>query len=434
MPTQPLQFENAHGDTLHARMEQPVDGQPLAYALFAHCFTCSKDLRAARTISRALCANGFGVLRFDFTGLGESEGEFAETNFSSNVQDLVAAARFLDAQYDAPAVLVGHSLGGAAVLRAAEHIPSARAVATIGAPADPAHLTHLFEESVDEIEQTGGATVNLQGRPFRITQQFLEDVRAASLESALKTLGKALLVFHSPVDEVVGIENATRIFLAAKHPRSYVSLDRADHLLTDPQDASYVGTVLASWASKYLDASQAQSKSGDAEDNRVVTRTGRGGLHTEVLANGHALVADEPTSIPGGTNEGPTPYDYLGVALGACTSMTLRMYADRKEWPLEAAVVRVHHTKVHAKDCERCDTKEGKLDRFDREVDLIGDLDDDQRERLLEIASRCPVHRTLHSEVLVHTVLHDADAPPAPGDDAGSSSPPPASSPSSDDA
>ncbi len=401
-----LTFENDLGERLAARLDLPVDGEPIAYALFAHCFTCTKNLKAVGNISGALGRQGIAVLRFDFTGLGESEGDFADTNFSSNIDDLVAAAVFLEENYEAPAILVGHSLGGAAVLQAACRLESVQAVATIGAPYDPEHVTHLFQEALDEIAQAGTARVDIGGRPFTVKKQFIEDLAAQQVEDNLARLRRALLIFHSPVDGTVGIENAAMIFKAAKHPKSFVSLDRADHLLADPADSAYVGTVLAAWARKYIGTPQEDRKHLDPADNQVVARLDGAGFRTEMLANGFPLVADEPAAV-GGTNTGPTPYDYLVAGLGACTAMTLRMYADHKKWPLETVEVRLNHDKVHAEDCGQCETKAGKIDVIQRELLLTGALDAAQRQRLLEIANRCPVHRTLEGEVKVRTSLQE---------------------------
>lgn len=399
-----LTFENEGGEHLAARLDVPVDGEPVAYALFAHCFTCTKNLEAVGHISRALVQQGVAVLRFDFTGLGESEGDFSETTFSSNISDLVAAARFLERERRAPEILIGHSLGGAAVLQAAEHLPDVRAVATIAAPYDPEHVTNLFEASLEEIEREGQADVQLGGRPFTIKQAFLDDLKAGHVEETIHHLGRPLLVFHSPVDQSVGIENARLIFQAAKHPKSFVSLDHADHLLSDEADSLYVGAMLAAWVRRYLPEQQEAMKHTAPRDNVVVARNDGAGFRTEILANGFALVSDEPASV-GGTATGPTPYDYLVAGLGACTVMTLRMYADRKGWPLETVTARLSHQKVHAEDCARCDAKKGKIDRIGRELELTGDLDDAQLRRLLEIADRCPVHRTLEGEVDVQTRL-----------------------------
>jgi len=405
MPFEKVSFRNPQGDTLAARLDLPADSKPIACALFAHCFTCSKDLKAVGTISKALNRQGIAVLRFDFTGLGESEGDFAETNFSSNVEDLVAAAEYMGETMEPPAILLGHSLGGAAVLQAAHHLPSIEAVATIGAPANPQHVTHLIEDSRAEIEERGEATVTIAGRSFTIKKQFLDDLAKTRMEERIRTLDRALLIFHSPLDRVVGIDNAGEIFQAAKHPKSFVSLDEADHLLMNQADADFVGSVLGAWSRKYIGAPREMREVVHPEDNEVVTRTGQG-LRTEIMASGHGLVADEPESV-GGTNTGPTPYDLLSAALGSCTSMTLRMYADRKEWPLEEVIVHLEHAKIHAEDCAHCDTEEGKIDRLTRELELKGDLDAAQRERLTEIASRCPVHRTLHGEIDVVTSLRD---------------------------
>lgn len=404
MPIQKLTFQNTAGQQLSARLTIPADGRPLAYALFAHCFTCTKNLKAVRHISQAMMDQGIAVLQFDFTGLGESEGDFADTNFSSNVDDLVAAAAFLGEQYAGPHLLIGHSLGGAAVLQAAASIPSCVAVATIGAPADPEHVTHLIADARETIEQEGQATVTLAGRPFTIKKQFLDDLEKTRMEASIQNLRRALLVCHSPIDQTVGIDNAARIFQAALHPKSFLSLDTADHLLMKEPDAQYVGQAIAAWAAKYLTAPTPETAVQPTPDNRVVVRTGQAHYRTEIIANGHHYTADEPGSV-GGTNQGGTPYDFLLGALGACTSITLRMYADRKQWPVEEIIVRLQHEKIHAEDCDTCETKVGKVDRIEREIELIGDLSDDQRQRLLEIADRCPVHRTLHSEILVQTRL-----------------------------
>jgi uncharacterized OsmC-like protein/pimeloyl-ACP methyl ester carboxylesterase len=408
MKSTPLTIVNTAGIALSARLDLPLEGAPEAFALFAHCFTCSKDLKAVANISRALTRNRIAVLRFDFTGLGDSSGDFADTTFSSNISDLVDAAAFLDQAYEAPRILIGHSLGGAAVLQAAAKIPSAVAVVTIGAPADPGHVKQHLAGAMDQLDSQGEAGVELAGRQFRIKKAFLDDLEKTRMDRTIGTLGRALLVMHAPLDTIVGIENAGRIFTLAKHPKSFVSLDQADHLLTSAADSQYAGAVIAAWAQRYLPPRKDRSRRA-ADDSRVVARTGRQGVVTDINVNGHHLIADEPKSV-GGTDLGPTPYDLLAAGLGACTSMTLRMYADRKGWPLKAAVVRLHHSKTHAADCKDCDTADGRVDHIDRELELIGPLDASQRQRLRAIADKCPVHRTLHSDISVSTRLKD-DAP-----------------------
>ncbi len=403
MQNRRIQFTNQAGHTLSGLIDAPA-GSARACALFAHCFTCSKNLKAASHIVQALNEAGIGVMRFDFTGLGQSEGEFAETSFSSNVTDLVDAARWLEAEYAAPAILLGHSLGGTAVLQAAREVPSAVAVATIGSPADPAHVKHLFGDALDELEREGSAEVNIGGRPFRMKREFVEDLEEHDLPGGVGQLRRALLVMHAPLDTIVEIDNASALFIAAKHPKSFVSLDDADHLLSRPEDSKYAGAVLAAWASKYLP--DATGESLGANPDEVAARTFAGSFQTEIVSGPHRLLADEPASV-GGTNLGPTPYDLLSAALASCTTMTLRMYAEHKGLDLRSATVRVQHGKTHAKDCDDCETRDGKVDEFLRELSVDGQLSDTERNRLLEIADRCPVHRTLHSEVKVRTRLAD---------------------------
>lgn len=400
-----LSFPSSDGHQLAAILDLP-DAPARAYALFAHCFTCSKNLKAVTNIAKSLNDAGIAVLRFDFTGLGQSEGEFADTNFSSNVADLVAAASYLEEHYQAPSILIGHSLGGTAVLQAAFDISSAVAVATIGSPSRPSHVAAMFEGDRAEIESCGQATVQLGGRPFVVKRQFLEDIERHALPESIARLRKALLVMHAPLDDIVEVDNASELFVHAKHPKSFVSLDNADHLLSREADSRYAGHVLAAWASRYLPAADAAGDTIAADDDTSTARTGADGFKTDIVAAGHALVADEPARV-GGSGLGPSPYDLLGAALASCTTMTLRMYAMRKGWDLRASTVSVRHSKVHAEDCADCETASGKVDEFQRELTVEGDLSREQRERLLEIADMCPVHRTLHSEVKVRTKLKD---------------------------
>jgi len=402
MPNLHVTFPNNRGETLAGILSTP-ESRPLAYALFAHCFTCSKDIKAAGNIARALNDEGIAVLRFDFTGLGQSEGEFADTNFSSNVVDLLAAVSYLENAHEPPTILVGHSLGGTAVLQAAPSVSSAVAVATIGSPFDPAHVLHLFSGSEEALEEHGQAEVDLGGRPFLMKRQFVEDLENQNLADTVGSLRKALLVMHAPLDDIVDIDNASELFRAAKHPKSFISLDKADHLLSHAADSRYVGHTLAAWASRYLPAAAA-TDALQAPAGEVVARTPAHGFRTDVRAGRHELLADEPTSI-GGSDLGPTPYDFLSAALATCTSMTLQMYARHKNLPLDSATVRVMHDKIHAEDCKDCESGSGKIDEFRRTITLEGELTDAQRERMLEIADRCPVHRTLHGEVKVRSEL-----------------------------
>ncbi len=403
--SQAITFPGATGHALAARLDMPSGMLPRAYALFAHCFTCSKESKAATFISEALTEAGIAVLRFDFTGLGGSEGEFPNTTFSSNVGDLVAAAAWLRSERAAPAILVGHSLGGSAVLAAAGRIDEAVAVATINAPADPAHVAGLFGAAGAEIDARGEAEVELSGRKFTIRREFLEDAAAQKLLASVAALSRALIVFHAPRDTTVGIDHASRIFLAAKHPKSFVSLDDADHLLTRRADARYVGAVLTAWASRYLQpaASDARVPQGP-RDTVLVRETRTGKFQQEITVGPHRLLADEPASA-GGDDSGPSPYDLLCAALGACTAMTIRLYADAKNLPLERVGVNLRYEKIHASDCSECETREGRIDRIERVIELEGPLDESARAKLLEIANKCPVHRTLHSEVVIPTRL-----------------------------
>ncbi|MFW5641623.1 MAG: alpha/beta fold hydrolase [Roseicyclus sp.] len=399
MPTERFTFAGHAGDDLDARLDLP-EGPHLATALLAHCFTCGKDIAAARRIAQRLTAEGIAVLRFDFTGLGHSGGEFQNTSFTSNVDDLLAAAEALAARGMAPALLIGHSLGGAAILKAAGRVASAKAVVTIGAPFDPGHVMHNFADALDAIRRNGAGEVNLGGRPVRIGRAFVEDVEGAAIAGEIAGLRRALLVLHAPRDAVVGIDNATAIFTAARHPKSFVTLDDADHLVTRPEDADYAAGVIASWAARYLDLRPPAPPPGAPEGVTRVSEAGPDGFLQDVMAGPrHHVTADEPESY-GGTDRGLTPYQFLAAGLGACTSMTVRMYARRKGWPLGHVSVDVTHDRVHAQDAGGAGAP---LDTFTRRITLHGDLTSAQRARLLEIADRCPVHRTLERGAKVRT-------------------------------
>jgi len=401
---QKITFEGSQGHQLAARLDVP-DGEIKAYALFAHCFTCSKDIFAAGRIAIALNALGIAVLRFDFTGLGASEGEFENTNFTSNVQDLIKAADYMRENFQAPSILIGHSLGGAAILVAAHDMPEIKAVATIGAPADSAHVAHHFEGARDEILEKGEAEVCLVGRPFKIQKQFLEDIESQSMDNNIAQLKKPLLVLHAPMDQTVGIENAEHIFKTAKHPKSFVTLDSADHLLSKREDAAYAARVIAAWASLYVGYKLSDiDKKKPVADKTVVVRTSDNGKFQQYVQMGkHFILADEPESV-GGDDTGADPYGLLLASLGTCTSMTLQMYANHKNLPLEGVEVSLSHKKIHAEDCGECETTSGKIDQITREITIKGEeLTDEQRGRMIEIADKCPVHKTLHSETIIIT-------------------------------
>ena len=402
-----FEFNNADGLTLAGLLETP-DGvaEIKHFAIFAHCFTCGKDIAAASRIARALSKKGIAVLRFDFTGLGNSDGDFANTNFSSNVADLIAAANALEEHHLPPSLLIGHSLGGAAVLQAAKDIPSLKALVTLAAPATAEHVKHLFCSVESDIQKDGEAKVAIGAREFNIKKQLVDDLDQHNDTNHIRELGLPLLVFHSPVDSIVGVSEASKIYQAAMHPKSFISLDQADHLLSNKDDAEYVATTMSAWASRYLSTTDSKAepatrttknlKSGEVRISELDKKFLRG-----LFTDSHQLKADEPLSF-GGTNLGPTPYDLLLMSLGACTSMTMRMYANHKKWPLEDVSIDLYHEKIHAKDCEDCEKADGKIDRIVRKITIVGDqLDETQLNRLMEVADRCPVHRTLENHPVV---------------------------------
>lgn len=408
MPSIKMTFLNRQGEELAGLLELPAS-EPAAYAIFAHCFTCSKDIAAASRISRALAEKGIAVLRFDFTGLGNSDGDFANTSFSSNLQDLISAADYLSEHYQAPAMLIGHSLGGAAVLAAARDMPSVRAVVTIGAPATADHVSHLFANSKDKILNEDQAEVNLAGRCFTIKKQFVQDLASHNTTEHIAQLGKALLILHSPVDRIVSIDEAAKIYQAAKHPKSFISLDQADHLLGRREDSQYAAEVIASWAGRYLGLTTVREETSagmapQLESGQVLVTEQDQHFTRRIYTEKHQLLADEPADN-GGRDLGPNPYEYLLAALGTCTSMTVRMYANRKQIALDNIRVQLKHSRIHAEDCLACESQQGMVDRIDKTITLEGNLTQEQKDRLLEIADKCPVHKTLLNEILIETVL-----------------------------
>ena len=401
---QKIEFPGHSGDLLMGSLELP-DTPPLATALIAHCFTCGKDSVAASRIARSLVKLGYAVLRFDFTGLGSSDGDFANTNFSSNVQDLVAAASVMRSRDMAPSILIGHSLGGTAVLNAASEIPETVGVVTIGSPADAQHVAKQFTCDVDKINQQGEAEVSLAGRAFTIKKQFLDDISATSTE-VIQKMKKPLLILHSPLDRTVAIAEAERIYKAANHPKSFVSLDKANHLLTDKNDAEYVAGLVSSWAGRFLESDAPANESKAAKqavqkgEVSVVERDHK--FLLDVSTDSHQWRADEPTTV-GGSNAGPDPYEHLLASVGTCTAMTVRMYAERKKWPLQDVKITLRHSREYHKDCIDCEEKPTQLDVLERDIELIGNLDDAQRDRLMEIADKCPVHNTLTGNLSIRT-------------------------------
>ncbi len=401
MKNKKIEFVNAKGIQLSGELALPLNQFPKSYAIFAHCFTCNKNLHAVKNISRALTSHGFGVLRFDFTGLGQSGGDFSNTNFSSNIQDLEDVANYMRKELKAPELLIGHSLGGAAVIFASQKIPSIKSVATIGAPSSPQHVQHLFESKIEEIKRNDVVRVAIGGRFFPISAQFIEDISKQNMNKILSSLEKPILIMHSPQDKVVGIKNAAEIYSAAKHPKSFISLDGADHLLSKKEDSVYAGNLIAEWAFRYIELDEEEHLK---TTEQVVVKIGNKGLTTDILAKGHPIIADEPESV-GGENFGPSPYNLLLSSLGACTAMTLRLYADRKEWDLDEVIIHLKHDKTYITDSKNINEKGIKVDRIEKNISLIGDLDDSKKQRLLEIADKCPVHRTLTNRIEIASEL-----------------------------
>ncbi|WP_299680728.1 bifunctional alpha/beta hydrolase/OsmC family protein [uncultured Tenacibaculum sp.] len=401
-----LKIPNSKGQILNAFLELPANQKPDFFAIFAHCFTCTSSLSAVKNISRTLTNYGFGVVRFDFTGLGKSEGEFHESHFSANVADLIAVSEYMNTNFEAPSLLVGHSLGGAAVLTAAAELTSVKAIATIGAPADVEHVTHLFSHGIHEVEQKGEVNVNIGGRPFKINKEFVDNFTKTDLPSIVKKLRKPILILHSPIDTVVGIKNAEKIYHNAHHPKSFVTLDNADHLLTNPEDSKYAGNVIGAWVQRYFPKKVKVNLNSAQEQAVGHLNLIEDNFTTKIQTSNHSLIADEPASV-GGDDFGPSPFDYLNAALIACTTMTLKMYANRKQWDLQEVFVYV--TRVKKSSEELGITSEGinRHDHFTKKIKLVGDLDEKQRARLLEIAAKCPVHKTLENKAYFESSLID---------------------------
>ena len=396
-----VSFTNSDQKELKGVLELPTNAKPENFILFAHCFTCNKNFHAPTNISRSLASEGFGVLRFDFTGLGESEGDFEDTNFSSNVDDLIAAADFLAKEYVAPSIIIGHSLGGAATLFASKKLDSVKAMVTINAPSNLSHVQKHFESGMDQIEKDGYANIKIGGRRFKIKKHFVEDLRKNEQATALKEIRKSLLIMHSPQDNVVSIDHAEELYRSAWHPKSFVSLNGTDHMLSDEKDSKYAGNVIAAWVTRYI----SKTELPDLEtDHEVMANLGPEGFTTQIIAGQHNFLADEPLKA-GGNNLGPNPYELLSSGLAACTSMTIQMYARRKKWPVENVETHVSYEKKYSEDCENCEDSKAKIDSFQREISLQGDLDKKQRDRLLEIADKCPVHKTLSAKAQITTFL-----------------------------
>lgn len=396
-----VKFLNQFGQELSGKIDFPLTRKPVAFAIFAHVFTGNKNLLAAKHISRALTLNGFAVLRFDFTGLGESEGDFADTNFSTNVQDIVSAAEYLKNHYEAPRIIVGQSLGGAASVFAADKIQSVKAVATIGTPSEPEHVMHLLKCKLEDIEKSGEAIVSIGGREFKIKKQFLDDLTSKNMQSRIEHLDKAILILHSPQDSIVEIENAAKIYHAAKHPKSFVTLNNADHMLSDKNDAFYAGTVISSWVKRYIDIPEKETLK---TSKQVIAKLEGAGFTTEIQAGRHGIIADESEKL-GGNDFGPSPYELLNAALSACTAMTLKMYAKRKKWDLQEVRVHIDFERSYREDCEECSESDRRLEHFAVTLELIGKLDPHQKQRLVEIADKCPIHRTLEGIPTFKTIL-----------------------------
>jgi uncharacterized OsmC-like protein/pimeloyl-ACP methyl ester carboxylesterase len=404
MKTTKLEITNKKGLKLQGYLEFPANQKPNNFAIFAHCFSCNSNFKATKNISRSLTNHGFGVLRFDFTGLGKSEGEFADSHFSANVEDLIDVHNYLETHYKAPSLLIGHSLGGAAVIVAASKLENIKAVATIGAPATVGHVTHLFSHEPEDISEKGAIEVNIGGRPFKINEDFVADFSKTDLPKIIKELRKPILVMHAPFDKIVGIENAHEIYHNAHHPKSFVSLDDADHLLTKASDSIYVGNMIGTWAERYFEPEENSMISSEGEQLVAHLNILEDNFTTSIQTKKHSFIADEPENV-GGDNFGPSPYDFLSAGLAACTVMTLKLYTERKKWDLQEVFVYITYSKKHRDDLDIDADKPTRFDHLQKKLKFIGNLDEKQKQRLKEIAAKCPVHKTLQSKIIIETEI-----------------------------
>ena len=404
MKTTKLEIINKKGLKLQAYLEVPANQKPNHFAIFAHCFSCNSNFKAVKNISRSLTNHGFGVVRFDFTGLGKSEGEFAESHFSANVEDLIDVNNYLERHYKAPSVLIGHSLGGAAAIVAASKLENIKAVSTIGAPASVEHVIHLFSHAIEAVAAKGEVEVHIGGRPFKINQDFVADFSKTDLLEIIKKLRKPLLVMHSPIDKIVGIKNAQEIYQNAQHPKSFISLDNADHLVTKTEDSLYIGNMIGSWVQRYFKTEENSMIATEGEQLVAHLNVLEDNFTTSIQTEKHSFIADEPTSA-GGNDFGPSPYDFLSAGLASCTLMTLKLYAARKKWDLQEVFVYLTYSKKHSDDLEMDADTPSRFDHLNKKLKFIGDLDEKQVQRLKEIAAKCPVHKTLQSNVIIDTEI-----------------------------
>ncbi|EPR66416.1 bifunctional alpha/beta hydrolase/OsmC family protein [Cyclobacterium qasimii] len=398
MNTDRIKIINEKGNELATSIDFPNHQKPKQFALFAHCFTCTSQLNAVRNISQALNNKGIAVVRFDFTGLGKSEGNFANSHFEANVEDLLVVNKYITQHYQAPTLMIGHSLGGAAAIVAAAKLDNIQAIVTIGTPADVEHVTKQFEGQANDLGVEEEAEVVIGGRPFKISGEFINGFKKHNLPETIKSLRKPILVMHSPIDEIVGINNAHEIYHNARHPKSFVSLDNADHLLTKKEDSIYVGDMIASWASRYIDLSPFETPNPNQHQIVAHLNLAENNFTTFINTKNHGIIADEPKSV-GGFDFGMSPFELVSAGLSACTVMTIKLYAERKKWDLKEVYTYVNHSKEIV-DGENKDV-------FAKSLSFIGNLDESQRERLREIASKCPVHRTLQQSSTIKTEMNN---------------------------